>query len=192
LRWAVRSANTSGQRIAAKLGFHRVGVWGPFMAERLGTGAPDLAVLDERHYSAIQNWLGRSSIARASGGLFAQEGSWQELTGKEMHALLAGGQVVGFEGEGRGVSAFAILSAKVASCPDADADTAPQIGYVDGEWESLLNMALALRGLASKEAQSGINIMLNCEPTLRGIFQSAGFRESAESRDLWIYERLLA
>ena len=30
LRWAVNSANTAGQRVAAKVGFHRVAVWGPF------------------------------------------------------------------------------------------------------------------------------------------------------------------
>ena len=82
---------------------------GAVLSEHLGAGAPDLTILTERHYSVIQNWLGRSSILRASGGLFAQGGSWQELTGKKMHALLAAGQVLGLTDETAGVAAFAIL-----------------------------------------------------------------------------------
>jgi RimJ/RimL family protein N-acetyltransferase len=192
LRWAVRSVDTAGQRVAAKIGFHRVGVWAPFVSERLGTGAPDLTVLDERHYSAIQNWLGRSSIARASGGLFAQGCWWEELTGKKMHVLLGNGQVVGFEGERREVPAFAIVSSGGSGCVDTESLDAFRVGYADGEWKSLHQLALALRGHASKEAQTSIQILLTGEPTLRGIFQAAGFREDAESRDLWIFERLLA
>jgi hypothetical protein len=192
LRWAVRSANTAGQRVAAKVGFHRVGVWGPFISDRLGIGAPELTVLDERHYSAVQNWLGRSSIVRASGGLFAQGCCWQELTGKKLHALLAAGQVVGFKGEDREVTAFAVLSAAVSGCAGTESADACQIGFVDGEWRSLHQLALALRGHSGREVQTSVSIMLTAEPTLRGIFQAAGFREDGESRDLWIFERLLA
>ncbi len=61
--------------------------------------------------------------------------------------------------------------------------------YADRLIETL---ALALRGHAGREAQANIRIMLTGEPTLRGIFQAAGFREDPESRDLWIFERLLA
>jgi hypothetical protein len=191
LRWAVSSANSAGQRVAAKVGFHRVGVWSPFISEHLGAGAPDLAVLDERHYSPIQNWLGRSSLLRASGGLFAQGWRWQELTGKKMHLLLAGGQVVGFAGGDGGVSAFAILSAGISGCADSALPDECPVGYVDGEWKSLQQLALALRGHAARAARASIRIMLTGEPTLRGIFQAAGFREESESRDFWIYERLL-
>ncbi|MDP3047398.1 MAG: GNAT family N-acetyltransferase [Chloroflexota bacterium] len=192
LRWAVSSANTAGQRVAAKVGFHRVAVWGPSISEHLGAGAPDLSVLEERHYSAILNWLGWSSILRASGGLFAQGGSWQELTGKKMRSLLAASQVVGLTGDNGGVAAFAILSTGVSGCVGAGAAGECQVGYVDGEWKSLLQLALALRGHAGRDAQAKIRVMLTGEPTLRGIFQAAGFQEDPESRDLWIFERLLA
>ena len=56
------------------------------------------------------------------------------------------------------------------------------MGYVDGEWKSLQHLALALRGHAARENQPSIRVMLPCEPTLRGIFQAAGFHEEQESR----------
>ena len=109
-----------------------------------------------------------------------------------MHSLLAAGQVVGLTGDNGGVAAFAILSTGVSGCVGAGAAGECQVGYVDGEWKSLLQLALALRGHAGRDAQAKIRIMLTGEPTLRGIFQAAGFREDSDSRDLWIFERLLA
>ncbi len=192
LRWGVSSANTGAQRVASKLGFHRVAVWGAFVAEHFGTGAPNLTTLDERHYSHVQNWLGRSAIFRTSGSLFEQVGSWQELTGKKMHALLAAGQVMGLTGEDGAVPAFAILSAGSSSCPGAVPADVCRVGYVDGEWMSLQSLALALRGHAARDSQEQVRVMLTGEPTVRGIFQAAGYREETDGRDLWIYERLLA
>jgi hypothetical protein len=192
LRWAVGSGNTAGQRIAAKAGFHRVAVCAPFISEPLGAGAPTLTVLSERHYSSIQNWLGRSSILRACGGLCATGCRMQDLTGKLMHALLSAGQVVGLAAAEGSVAAFAILGGAASETCGAGAVAKCQVGYLDGEWKSLQQISLALRGLAWRQAQSSIRIMLTDEPTLRGILQSAGFREEQESRSLWIYERVLA
>jgi hypothetical protein len=191
LRWAVSSANAAGQRAASKSGFHRVAVCGPLVSDHLCAGAPDLTVLTERHYSVIQNWLGRSCILRASGGLFAQGARWEELTGKKMHALLAAGQVVGLTDESAGVAAFAILSPGVSPAEGAGLGEECRVGYVDGEWRSLQHLAMALRGFAAREDQPSIRVMLTAEPTLRGAFQAAGFREEQESHDLWIFERLL-
>jgi hypothetical protein len=192
LRWAVSSANAAGQRVASKVGFHRIAVWGPLVSEHLGAGAPELTVLGERHYSAIQNWLGRSPIVRASGGLFALGASWLELSGRKMHSLLATNQVVGLTGANGGVTAFAILGAGDSGGVGAARPDECQVGYVDGEWKSLQQLALGLRGHAAREAYASIRIMLPDEPTLRGIFQAAGFREDPEARDLWVFERLLA
>jgi hypothetical protein len=193
LRWPVGAANAAAQRVASKIGFHRVTVCGPVVSEGLGAGAPALTTLDERHYSAIQNWLGRSSILRASGGLYAHGGCWQELTGNKMHALLAAGQVAGLPGANGGIAGFAILDRRLLpDCGGAETENECHIGYVDGEWQALPRMALALRGYAASAGQPNVRIMLAGEPTLRGIFQSAGFREDAEARDLWIFERLLA
>ncbi len=191
LRWAVSSGNAAAQRVASKLGFHRVAVWGSFVAEHFGLGAPELTPLDERHYSQVQNWLGKSPIFRTTGSLFEQGGRWQELTGKAMHAILAAGQAVGLISEDGRLTAFAILSRDCGTLPRGASPSHCQSGYVDGEWGSLERLALALRGHGAKDSREQTRVMLPGEPTVRGIFQAAGYREESDGRDLWIYERLL-
>ncbi len=67
LRLGTGSNNTAIHRVAAKLGFHRLAAFAPWVAEGLSEGAPSLTRLDETHYGAIMNWLGRSPILRSNG-----------------------------------------------------------------------------------------------------------------------------
>ena len=188
LRLATGSTNVAVQRVAAKLGFHRVATFAPYVAEALGTGAPTLTALTEAHYSAVQNWLGRSSIYRAAAGLCAQGWSWQELTGKRVRACLAAGQVMGMLKADGSVAAFAILGSRGEA---SEPERGLQLGYVDGEVAALEDLALAVRGLAAGSTPPEARLMLLDEPTLRGIFQSAAFRDDFDGRALWVFEKLL-
>jgi len=188
LRLATHSANTAVHRIAARLGYHRVATVAPFASDGLGAGAPTLAVLQENHYSEIQNWLGRSPILRAAGGLFGRGWAWQELTAKRVHGLLAEGQVLGLLGPQGGLRAFAVLGSRGRLGEPMEG---LEVGYVDGDWRALEDLALGLRGAAVARGADTVHLMLIDEPTLRSVFQAAGFRNELEGRDLWVYERVL-
>lgn len=186
LRLATRSSNVAIHRVAAHLGFHRLAVFAPYVADALTGAATSLVTLNSWHYGDIMNWLGRSPLYRAGAGLFAQGWTWQELTGKKVRELLAAGQIVGLPKANGTMAAFAILGTGAHH-----GDEGLQVGYVDGEWEYLESLALSLRSLAATIRLPSVTLMLLDEPTLRGIFQSAGFRNGLEGHDLWIYEKVL-
>lgn len=188
LRLATGSSNSAVHRVAARLGFHRVAVFAPLVAEALGTEAPELTILSESHYSAVQNWLGRSSIYRACAGLCSEGWSWRELTAKHVRASLAAGAVVALFRPDGSVAAFGLRGSRAET---GEPERGLHLGYVDGEASVLGDLALALRALAASASPPEVRLMLVDEPTLRGIFQAAAFRPDSDGHGLWVFEKVL-
>jgi hypothetical protein len=186
IRTAVDSSETRYHRSLGQLGFHRVSVSSIFISDGLCEGAPRTEPFNERHYSEIQNLLGRSSLLRTCAGLICLEGRWVELSGKQCRDLLASGSICGLRSaEGR-LDAFAIEARHRQA---GETGTTMEYSLVDGNWQSHGRLAMGLRGLSS--GPDSVLVRLPDEPTVRGTFQSAGFRPAVEGRETWLFELCL-
>lgn len=180
-----QTANSTMQRAGARLGYHRVASFGRYSSDPLKAGAPVLSNLTESDYSAIQNRLGRSPVFRAGAGLVSLGGRWMELTGRLVRSLLGEGRVLGLRGDRGGLEGVAVVGVAGPSHGKVC------LGYVDAEWQSLERFALSLRGLAVGGGGGRTKAYLVDDPTLRGAFQSAGFQDDCEGRELHVFERFL-
>lgn len=186
LRTAAGSWETRYHRSLGLLGFHRVSVSSIFVSDGLCQGAPPIERFDERQYSDVQNLLGRSPLLRTCAGLTCLDGRWLELTGKQCRELLASGSIWGVRSSRGNVNAFA-LESQVRQTGDLN----PATGFalVDGNWQALGPLAMGIRGLSAGSTR--VTVRLPDEPTVRGIFEAAGFQPETEGRETWLFELCL-
>lgn len=183
LRTGVGASETRFHRSLGQLGFHRVSVSSLFVSDGLCEGAPRLERFDDRQYSDVQNLLGRSSLLRTCAGLICLDGRWLELSGKHCREMLARGSVCGLVTDTGRVDVFAVEG---RPRPAGDACPTCEFSMVDGNWQSLGRLAMAIRGLTS--GPDTARVRLPDEPTVRNCFTAAGFRPEPDGRETWIFE----
>ena len=181
IRYMTSGDNIGSQVIGAKTGFQHVLTYIFYTAGAIADVAlPTLLTLSD--LPALRAWLD-SPLLHYTHRLHRKGWAARTLEESEIKQLLESGQVYGIKDEAGQVKAWANARAEVDEEPDR-----LKIDHIDGELDSIRQLAQALRSLAASQQKKSAGASLVDYPPLLQIMAQAGYRPDPGGFQMWVME----
>jgi GNAT superfamily N-acetyltransferase len=184
IRYMTDGDNVGSQTIGFKTGFQHVLTYQLHVAEPIAASSL-MARLTVDDLSALKEWLD-SPLVRYAHGLYRAGWKVRAFTESVLRDTLAACEAYGLKDRSGRITAWCVLR------PQDDEETKRiRIDHIDGEVDSIAQLANSIRVLAHQCGREGVRVgVLNYDPLLKAV-STAGYLAEKDSAGMWVLEKKL-
>lgn len=181
IRYMTASDNVGSLAIGSKAGFEHVLSYLMYTAPVFDQRVPSVR-LDLDDLPALREWLG-SPLVRHAHGLYRAGWKVRSLTEAAVRELLPSNEVYGLKDQSGHIMAWCLLR------PDDDEELDRlRIDHIDGEPNSIVQLARSIRSLAHQRGKEKVRVgLLGYDPLLKAM-SDAGYLPEEDGFGMWVME----